>query len=142
MIRLTPIATAAAALLALHACAPTTANTGRAIYVDKCSVCHGVSGKGDGELTSEPGTKPPDLTRIAARRDGIWPMLDVMNIIDGYSTRYLPGTEMPIYDEFLEGNLVTFDTGNGAQQRTPAGLLAIARYLETIQDPPPDRHVP
>lgn len=112
------------------------------MFVDKCAVCHGTSGKGDGPIASELESIPPDLTQIAARRDGVWPMLEVMSIIDGYSTRYLPGTEMPIYDEFLEGNLVTFDTGNGVQQKTPAGLLAIARYLETIQEPVPDRFTP
>ena len=141
MIRLT-LAAPVIAVLALHACAPTTANTGRAIYVDKCSVCHGPTGKGDGVLASELVTPPADLTRIAARRDGVWPMLEVMGIIDGYSTRYLPGTEMPIYDEFLQGNLVTFDTGNGIRQRTPAGLLAVAQYLETIQDPEPTGFAP
>ena len=129
-------------LMGLQACSPTSSNTGRTIYADKCAVCHGASGKGDGELASLLETQPADLTRIAARRDGTWPMLEVMGIIDGYSKRYLPGSEMPIYDEFLEGNLVSFDTGNGIQQRTPAGLLAIARYLETIQDPEPDRMVP
>lgn len=141
MIRLTIIAPAVAVLV-LQACAPTSPNTGRSMFVDKCAVCHGTSGKGDGPIASELESIPPDLTQIAARRDGVWPMLEVMSIIDGYSTRYLPGTEMPIYDEFLEGNLVTFDTGNGVQQKTPAGLLAIARYLETIQEPVPDRFTP
>src|SRR6056297_1031703 len=129
-------------LAGLAACSPVSSNTGRAIYADKCAVCHGATGKGDGELAAGLDTRPADLTRIAARRDGVWPMLEVMGIIDGYSKRYLPGSEMPIYDEFLEGDLVSFDTGNGLQQRTPAGLLAIAQYLETIQDPEPSRVVP
>ena len=130
------------ALVGMQACAPTSTQTGRTIYNDKCAVCHGSSGKGDGELASEIGTKPPDLTHIAARRDGIWPMLEVMAIIDGYTTRYLPGSEMPIYDEFLEGNLVSFDTGNGVTQKAPAGLLAIATYLESLQDPAPTSYSP
>ena len=130
------------ALVGLAACSPVSSNTGRAIYADKCAVCHGATGKGDGALAATLDTRPADLTRIAARRDGVWPMLEVMGIIDGYSKRYLPGSEMPIYDEFLEGDLVSFDTGNGLQQRTPAGLLAIAQYLETIQDPEPSRVVP
>ncbi len=129
-------------LLGSVACSPVSETSGRTIYADKCAACHGSSGKGDGELATRLATSPADLTRIAARRDGVWPMLEVMGIIDGYSTRYLPGTQMPIYDEFLEGNLVSFDTGNGIQQRTPAGLLAIAQYLETIQDPPATSFAP
>lgn len=129
-------------LLGSVACSPVSETSGRTIYADKCAACHGSSGKGDGELATRLATSPADLTRIAARRDGVWPMLEVMGIIDGYSKRYLPGSEMPIYDEFMEGNLVRFDTGNGVQQNAPAGLLAIVRYLETIQDPKPDRMVP
>lgn len=140
MIRLTFIPIVA--VLALTACAPTSPNSGRSVYRDKCAACHGTSGKGDGPLVSELETAPPDLTRIAARRDGVWPMLEVMAIVDGYTKRFLPGSEMPIYDEFLEGNLVSFDTGNGVRQKAPAGLLAIVRYLETLQDPPPTSYAP
>src|SRR6056297_2523000 len=81
------------ALVGLAACSPVSSNTGRAIYVDKCAVCHGATGKGDGALAATLDTRPADLTRIAARRDGVWPMLEVMGIIDGYSKRYLPGSE-------------------------------------------------
>lgn len=129
-------------LLAVQACTQGSPNTGRALYNDKCAVCHGVTGKGDGDLATSLASPPADLTRIAARRDGTWPMLEVMAIVDGYSKRYLPGTEMPIYDDFLEGDLVTFDTGNGVTQTTPANLLAITRYLESLQDPAPVRTVP
>jgi mono/diheme cytochrome c family protein len=139
------LAVSSLSFLALQACTmalSVSPAAGRSIYDDKCAVCHGSDGKGNGPLASDLETLPPDLTKIAARRDGVWPMLEVMSIVDGYSQRYLPGTEMPIYDEFLEGDLVTFDTGNGMQHQTPAGLLAIAKYLETIQDPRPDRYVP
>ena len=129
-------------LVALQACAPASSNSGKTLYNDKCSVCHGATGQGDGQFEAQLGAKPPDLTQIAARRDGVWPMLEVMAIVDGYSKRYLPGSDMPIYNEFVEGNLVTFDTGNGVQQKAPASLVAITRYLETLQDPKPVRTVP
>lgn len=123
-------------------CAPESSSSGRTIYIEKCAVCHGRDGRGDGPAAAGLLTKPADLTRIAARRDGVWPMLEVMSIIDGYSKRYLPGEDMPIYDDFVEGTLVPFDTGNGVTSRTPAKLLAITRYLETLQDPEPTRTVP
>ncbi len=116
--------------------------SGRAIYADKCAVCHGRDGRGDGPLADSLGTPPADLTRIAARRDGVWPMLEVMSIVDGYSQRYMPGGDMPIYDDFVEGQLVAFDTGNGIKADTPASLLAIGHYLETLQEPEPIRRVP
>ncbi|OSQ50876.1 c-type cytochrome [Marivita geojedonensis] len=130
------------ALMVAQACTPQSSDSGRTVYNDKCAVCHGFNGRGDGDLADGLDPRPADLTQIAARRDGVWPMLEVMAIIDGYTKRYLPGSDMPIYDEFLEGDLVTFDTGNGIRQKAPANLLSIARYLETLQDPKPERSVP
>lgn len=130
------------ALMVAQACTPQPSDSGRTVYNDKCAVCHGFTGRGDGDLADGLDPRPADLTQIAARRDGVWPMLEVMAIIDGYTKRYLPGSDMPIYDEFLEGDLVTFDTGNGIRQKAPANLLSIARYLETLQDPKPERSVP
>lgn len=130
------------ALMVAQACTPQSSDSGRTVYNDKCAVCHGFTGRGDGDLADGLDPRPADLTQIAARRDGVWPMLEVMAIIDGYTKRYLPGSDMPIYDEFLEGDLVTFDTGNGIRQKAPANLLSIARYLETLQDPKPERSVP
>lgn len=129
-------------MLLVQGCAPDSSGSGRAIYNEKCAMCHGRDGRGDGPLATTLSKPPADLTRIAARRDGVWPMPEVMSIIDGYSKRYLPGEDMPIYDDFVEGRLVTFDTGNGITRKTPASLLAIARYLETLQSPEPVRKVP
>ena len=58
-------------LFALQACAPASSQSGRTLYQDKCSVCHGATGQGDGEFAAQLATKPADLTQIAARRDGI-----------------------------------------------------------------------
>lgn len=137
-----PLVLSAILCLSLQACTSLMPNSGRSVYLDKCAACHGVAGKGNGYLAASLESAPPDLTQIAARRDGVWPALEIMGIVDGYSKRYFPYSDMPIYDEFLEGNLVTFDTGNGIQTQIPAGLLAISNYLETIQKPAPSRFVP
>ncbi len=129
-------------ILLLQGCVMERSGSGRAIYNEKCAMCHGAQGKGDGPLAADLGKAPADLTQIAARRGGVWPRLEVMSIVDGYSKRYLPGSEMPIYDDFVEGPLVTFDTGNGTTSRTPQPLLLIVDYLETLQDPAPTRTVP
>lgn len=130
------------ALLTLTACAPESPASGQMLFADKCVVCHGTTGRGDGPLAAQLDPAAADLTKIAERRGGVWPQLEVMGIVDGYSKRYLPGSDMPIYDEFVSGPLVSFDTGNGLRSRTPAPLLGIVRYLETLQDPAPTRRVP
>ena len=115
---------------------------GQLLYMEKCASCHGVTGRGDGPAAIGLGTAPEDLTRIAARRGGIWPMLEVMSIIDGYSRRTLPREDMPIFDDFLEGEMIDFDTGNGLTTPTPTKLIEMVNYLETIQDPAPTGYVP
>lgn len=46
---------------------------GRAVYLDKCSECHGDSGRGDGPQAKMYKQKPPDLTdasRLDKQTDG------------------------------------------------------------------------
>lgn len=58
--------------------------------MENCASCHGDTGRGDGPLATDLGVPAADLTRIAARRDGVWPLLEVMAIVDGYSRSTLP----------------------------------------------------
>ena len=115
---------------------------GQSLYVEKCASCHGVTGRGDGPAAFGLRTAPEDLTQIAARRGGIWPMLEVMSIIDGYSRRHVPREDMPMFDDFLKGEMTDFDTGNGLTTPTPTDLIEMANYLETLQDPAPTGYVP
>ena len=104
--------------------------------------CHGISGRGDGPVAASLATKPADLTQVAARRDGVWPMLEVMSIIDGYSRNTLPREDMPVFENFLDNDMVEFDTGNGVKTLVPAELIDIVNFLETLQDPAPTGYVP
>lgn len=122
--------------------AQSTAEDGAALFADHCVACHGAGGRGDGPDAAGLDTTPADLTRIAARRDGVWPMLEVMSIIDGYTRRFTLRADMPVLPEITDGPVVDFDTGNGVVHKVPARLIAIANYLETLQSPRPTRYVP
>lgn len=122
-------------LLAEMGCAPDSPSSGRAVFINSCAYCHGVTGRGDGPLAAELEVKPADLTKIAERRDGLWPMVEVMSIIDGYHRRTLSREKMPVFGDLAEGKLVPFDAGDGSAVPTPVTLIALANYLETIQDP-------
>jgi len=69
-------------------------------------------------------------------------MLEVMSILDGYLKFTNPREDMPVFEEFLDNDMVEFDTGNGVPTLVPAKLIEVANYLETIQNPAPTRYVP
>lgn len=134
-------------ILCLLGCAPeepteVSRETGKSIFEMNCAVCHGADGKGSGPMAGSLGVQPADLTRISARRDGVWPMLEVMSIIDGYAKRTDPRPDMPIIAGVADGPLIAFDTGNGLTSTAPAALIAVTTYLESIQVPRPERYVP
>jgi cbb3-type cytochrome oxidase cytochrome c subunit len=115
---------------------------GRDIYLENCVSCHGVTGKGDGPLAANLRTPPADLTKIAARREGVWPMLEIMAILDGYSRNTLPREDMPVFENLLDNEMTEFDTGNGELTLVPTKLIEVVYYLESLQDPAPTSYVP
>lgn len=117
-------------------------SVGRNLYSANCVPCHGSQGKGDGPNAAQLSTQPADLTKIAARRDGVWPMLEIMAILDGYSRNTLPREDMPVFENFLDDEMSEFDTGNGQMTLVPTKLIEIVDFLEKIQDPRPTSYVP
>ncbi len=124
-----------AGLAAMVACTrPADQVTGRGIYQDYCVACHGESGRGDGPAAAGLSKKPADLTRIAARNGGTFPLVKVMSTIDGYTRRNDRGSKMPEMGPFFqEGPTVMVETGPGISTPTPQRLVALAEYLRSLQ---------
>jgi mono/diheme cytochrome c family protein len=121
----------AVAVAALVACAPQPVDTGQADFDALCAVCHGTSGKGDGPAADALATRPADLTRLAAENGGTFPMVLVMTRIDGYSG---DTATMPEFGPLLDGETVLYETEPGVMTPTPTRLLALAEYVETLQE--------
>lgn len=67
-------------------------------YKSSCAACHGVAGKGDGPLRPRLLTAPSDLTTIAKRNGGVFPVQRMTEIIDGRQPIDSHGLrEMPIW---------------------------------------------
>jgi len=125
-----------AAALGLVACVATTPppTVGRVLYEDFCATCHGASGKGDGTLAGDWSQPPADLTRIAERNGGTFPLAKVMSTIDGYSRRKMHGSTMPEMGQvFQDAPMVLVDTGDGIETPVPKPLMDLADYLRSIQ---------
>ena len=125
------------AAAAVIACAPAPEVTGARLYAEFCAGCHGPEGLGDGTLAADLETAPADLTLIAHRNGGVFPMAEVMSTIDGYTRRLEGRATMPEFGAALqEGPLVLVDTGDGIRTQTPERLVALAEYLRSIQRMP------
>lgn len=71
---------------------------GRQEFENKCAVCHGAEGKGDGGIAGMLTVPPADLTRLAARNGGVFPFQRVYEVIDGRQLVKGHGErEMPVW---------------------------------------------
>ena len=136
---LLPLAPAAAAVatLALVACTQPSEPQGALLFSENCTSCNGTSDRGDGPLASELTKKPADLTLIAYRNGGTFPMAQVMSTIDGFTRVQHGNVIMPEFGALLsDGPMVTYDSGDGIPTPTPAPLVALAEYIESLQRTP------
>lgn len=100
-----------------------------------CATCHGPSGRGDGSIAQALRTPPADLTKIAERRDGRFPVADIMTFIDGRVAVVAHGDrEMPVWGERFA------EAAHGSTKDKDASvnskLRALIEYLQSIQVAP------
>jgi hypothetical protein len=129
----------AIALALLGACAGTGTRdrgparmSGMEMYEQLCSSCHGVSGRGDGPVSSLIKISVPDLTRIAQRDGGEFPAEDIRRTIDGRWDRRAHGArDMPVWGWQFYDSAATNDVEERALVDSMIGRLV--DYLRSIQ---------
>lgn len=142
MVRSSIVLTGIVCTLSAPAAAESLSENGRGLFLAHCAVCHEQEAQGGEVPVARGGVSPPDLTKIADRRGSVWPMLEVMSIIDGYTKATQSRDGMPVIETLNQGPQIDFDTGNGNKISTPARLVALTYYLESIQSPKPESYVP
>ena len=140
-----PIRSKVAAILApcltlsLAACTPeaklvgTDVETGAMLFATNCAACHGADGRGAGPASLGLGETPPDLRRLTRQNRGRFPRTYVMEIMAGKVGPDHPTAAMPEFGPEHLGRLVTLQS-DGKEVTVPAGMLAVANYLESIQE--------
>lgn len=105
---------------------------GKEEYMKYCATCHGPSGTGTDGVASHLFTKPPaNLTLLAQKNGGKFPMLEVLNIVKGDEPIAAHGTrEMPVWGQILGRPL---SEGMYGKDQSSAEILNIGKYLESIQ---------
>lgn len=107
--------------------------SGREIYLENCAGCHGAAAMGDGPLAALISVDMPDLTVLARRYGGVFPLVDVVRQIDGRVEMRGHGDPMPVFGAMLSGASAVVDTAAGDPVITKAAVLAVADYLESLQ---------
>lgn len=105
--------------------------SGEELYRQYCGACHGINADGKGPVAPVLSSPPADLTRIASRRDGVFPEAAVIRIIDGRDPIVSHGPQdMPVWGErFAEG----IPPSVGAEVAARGHAILLVEYLKSIQ---------
>lgn len=111
---------------------------GKLEYEWNCAICHGLKGKGDGPY-ADIGmltVRVPDLTTLAKRNNGVFPLQRVYNVIDGTEALKAHGTrDMPIWGPVYRAEVAKeyFDVPFNAEAYVRAHILALIEYINRLQ---------
>lgn len=109
---------------------------GKQEFLQRCAVCHGAEGAGDGPVGVLFAIMPKDLRKLARGNGGTYPFDTVLATIDGRDR--IPGhggPAMPVWGDFLEAEALE-ERGLGpedAKMVAQARILALTQYIESIQ---------
>jgi mono/diheme cytochrome c family protein len=111
--------------------APARQESGEALFRSSCSGCHGTHARGNGPVAEFLTVPVPDLTHIAARRDGRFPEDDVFRIVDGQSPLSGHGARhMPVWGYEFFGDDPDDEVAHAQATQKVDRLVA---YLRSIQ---------
>jgi hypothetical protein len=125
------LGTGALALILNSALFAAETNGGKQMYLRYCSSCHGAEGKGDGSLSRDLRITVTDLTMIAKKNKGIFPLDSVMAAIDGRrAVRGHGQREMPVWGERFRSEA---EGKKYPELTTLMKAKIIAEYVATLQ---------
>jgi hypothetical protein len=114
-------------------------------YLSSCASCHGEDGKGNGPLGAALKNRPADLTVLAKKNNGVFPMSQVYDVIDGRQVTIAHGTrEMPIWGNRYMPDLNMAASPNAQdmfvnplydpERIVRLRILALIDYLQRVQE--------
>jgi hypothetical protein len=116
---------------------PRSTDIGKLEYESRCATCHGETGKGDGPTAAYLTRQMPDLTDLAKRNNGILPVSELYDIIDGL--KEIPGhgtRELPVWGTAyrVEAGEYYGDTPYDPEVYVRARVLALVEYISRLQE--------
>lgn len=110
-------------------------DAGKQEYDWQCAICHGASGRGDGEMSKWLAKRPSDLTTIAKRNGGTFPNELMWSVIDGRTAVPGHGTrEMPVWGQRFRTEAQTDPQSAAAPEWAVRNrIVSLLDYLSRIQ---------
>ncbi|MBI1171415.1 cytochrome c [bacterium] len=106
---------------------------GKQLCDQTCSVCHGATGQGDGDMADLMKIPATNLTLPKQKNDGDFPILKVIHIIDGRTGLRAHGNPMPVFGAtFSAVGSESLDT-YGPIIVARGKVMSLALYLESMQ---------
>jgi mono/diheme cytochrome c family protein len=104
-------------------------------FLNSCAVCHGASGRGDGNLVNFLNVKPTDLTKLSANNDGKFPFLEVFQVVDGRTMVSGHGArDMPVWGRRYQEDIGESYGPYGGENAVRARILELVYYIQSIQE--------
>jgi mono/diheme cytochrome c family protein len=133
-IRITAALALGLALARTAALAQQATDLGKREYDSNCASCHGSDGKGAGPFVEFLKRSPPDLTTLARRNGGVFPVARAYQVIEGAGPGH--GTrDMPIWgrDYRVQAGEYYVDVPYDPAVYARTRMLALVDYLARIQ---------
>lgn len=106
---------------------------GQQLYTHYCATCHGATALGNGPMSPNLVIQPPDLTTLAERNGGVFPIVRTVTRIDGRDPLVAHGSPMPVFGDYFEGRGVAMRTPAGQPIMTSEPIVDLVTWLQTIQ---------
>jgi len=109
---------------------------GKVEYDQSCASCHGLDGKGKGPFSEAMQLTVPDISTLAKRNGGVFPVSRVYDVIDGREAVKAHGTrDMPIWGKHYSVSAAPRydDYAYNPEAAVRGRILSLIDYLYRLQ---------
>jgi len=104
-------------------------------FQQRCALCHGNNGRGNGQYTYSLVTKPANLTLLSANNNGEFPFLKVYWELDGRDITRAHGTRiMPIWGDRFSNESWSEVAPEHAETLARGKIFELLLFLYSIQE--------
>jgi mono/diheme cytochrome c family protein len=125
---------AVAALLCTGAAAQQKGDLGKREFDSNCANCHGRDGKGNGPYGEWLKRSAPDLTTMAKRNGGVFPVVRTYEVIEGAGPGH-GGRDMPIWgtDYSIKAGEYYMEVPYDREAFVRGRILSLIEYIDRLQ---------